>query len=209
MTYKINRTDGTLLTELIDGAIDSKSSDLTLIGKNVPSYGEYINENFVRLLENFASRKSPANPQTGQIWYDTNSNRLKVYNGSEFKNANGPIVSAAVPTSLATGDLWINSTTNQMWFYDGSELTLAGPIFTADQGQSGFTAETVVDTNRITRKIVKLWLGNTLLGIFSADSTAFEMRDAVPGFTGLIRQGFNQARIENFKFNTIFSCQFF
>ena len=51
MTYKINRTDGTLLTEIIDSAIDTSATDLTLIGKNVTGYGEYLNENFVKLLE--------------------------------------------------------------------------------------------------------------------------------------------------------------
>lgn len=201
MTYKINRTDGTLVTDLIDSSINTSSTDITLIGKNVPSYGEYINENFVKLLENFASRKSPAHPSVGQIWYDTNNNRLKVYTGSEFKNANSPIVSEQIPTSLATGDLWINSSTNQLWFYDGQELTLAGPIFNSTQGLSGFTTETVLDTKRKSRTIVKLWLSNTLLGIFSSDADSFELLNAIPGFTGLISQGFTQSKVLNFRFD--------
>jgi len=50
MTYKINKTDGSLLKEIIDSEIDQSATDLTLIGKNVTGYGEYINENFVKLL---------------------------------------------------------------------------------------------------------------------------------------------------------------
>ena len=53
MSYIIHKTDGTILTEIIDGAIDQLSTDLTLLGKNANSYGEYWNENFVHVLENF------------------------------------------------------------------------------------------------------------------------------------------------------------
>ena len=74
MTYKINKTDGSLLTEIIDSAIDTTATDLALIGKNVTGYGEYLNENFVKLLENFASTSEPNNPITGQIWFDVSEN---------------------------------------------------------------------------------------------------------------------------------------
>lgn len=32
MSYRINRTDGELLVDLIDGVIDTSSTDITLIG---------------------------------------------------------------------------------------------------------------------------------------------------------------------------------
>jgi len=57
MTYKINKTDGSLLTEIIDSAIDTTATDLALIGKNVTGFGEYLNENFVKLLEAFSISK--------------------------------------------------------------------------------------------------------------------------------------------------------
>ena len=57
MSYLINKTDGTLLIEVVDGTVDQVSTDITLIGKNATSYGEFINENFVRMLENFAGYK--------------------------------------------------------------------------------------------------------------------------------------------------------
>ena len=49
MAYKINKTDGSLLTEIVDSTIDQTASDLTLIGKNVSGFGECINENFIKL----------------------------------------------------------------------------------------------------------------------------------------------------------------
>lgn len=51
MSYRLNKTDGTLLTELIDGKIDNTTTDLTFIGKNYQGFGELINENFIKLLE--------------------------------------------------------------------------------------------------------------------------------------------------------------
>ena len=92
MSYIINRTDGTILTEIVDGNVDQTSTDLTLIGKNASTYGELLNENFVFLLENFASTSSPNNPIIGQLWYDKSTAQLKVYDGSGFKAAGGTFV---------------------------------------------------------------------------------------------------------------------
>ena len=53
MAYTVNKTDGTIQT-VADGTIDT-NSDFTLIGKNYAGYGEFFNENLVKLLENFAN----------------------------------------------------------------------------------------------------------------------------------------------------------
>ena len=108
MTYKINKTDGSLITEVIDSAIDQTATDITLIGKNVSGYGEFINENFVKILENFANTSQPNNPLAGQLWFDTSENRLKVYDGLGFKNGSGPVVSGTAPTTAIQGDFWIH-----------------------------------------------------------------------------------------------------
>ena len=55
MSYKLNKTDGSLLVDLVDGQLDTTSSDLTLIGRNYSGFGEVLNENFIQLLENFAN----------------------------------------------------------------------------------------------------------------------------------------------------------
>ena len=195
MSYKINKTDGTLLVDLIDGTINTESSDITLIGRNYKGFGELINENFVKMLENFASSSAPANPLRGQLWYDTSENRLKVYNGTEF-STNGIIVSATQP-NLTAGDIWIDSLNNQMKFFDGSDLVLVGPIFTESQGVSGFVTESRLDTQNQTRTILKFFVGNTLIGVWSAAEftpvTSQLISELVSGSnpTGTIYQGFN------------------
>ena len=82
MTYYVNKTDGTAIV-VLDGTKDITSTSLTLLGKLSSNYGENQNENFVRILENFAYSSSPANPITGQIWYNTTEKVLKVYNAAD------------------------------------------------------------------------------------------------------------------------------
>ena len=97
MAYQINKTSGALLVNLADGQIDVATTDITLIGKNYTGFGESINENFVKMLENFANVSSPANPLAGQIWWDTSNSRIKVYTGTDWTTGGGPIVQ---PTQL-------------------------------------------------------------------------------------------------------------
>jgi len=201
MAYKINKTDGSLLAEVLDSTIDQISTDLTLIGKNTSNFGEHLNENFVKLLENFASTSQPNNPLTGQIWYDTNELRLKVYSGQQWKQGSGPIVSGTAPltASLTQGDFWIDSAENQLYFYDGEEgLQLAGPIYKKSQGVSGFEVRTVKDTDNIERTILVLWLGGSVLGIFSKNTVNFSL-SAGTFSTGTvnnpIKPGFNICNI--------------
>ena len=73
-----------------------------------------------KLLENF-SKQCPS-PLRGQIWYDTADARLKLFNGSDWKVAGGPIVSNQEPNNMVAGDLWIDDAKNRLYFYDGTDL---------------------------------------------------------------------------------------
>jgi hypothetical protein len=91
MSYFVNKTDGTAIV-VLDGTKDTTSTSLTLFGRLVQNYGDQTNENFVHLLENFALDSSPANPIKGQLWYDTNVNNIKAYNGSTWITVGTEIV---------------------------------------------------------------------------------------------------------------------
>lgn len=201
MSYTINKTDGTVLTEVVDGTIDQVTTDITLVGKNSTSYGEFFNENFVRLLENFAGTGQPGKPIEGQLWYDSAEGRLKVYDGVNFKVTGGTIVSDTAPSSISAGDIWIDTSTQRMYFNDGTANLLAGPIYTAQQGISGWNVVDVIDTNQISHTTLFLYCGQILLGIFSGTLIPFTPAEEIPGFTGTIKVGFNAANLSGIKFN--------
>lgn len=198
MTYSIHLTNGTALTSITDGSVDN-TTDLTLIGKNSTGYGNYINENFLHILENFSNSSPPNRPIQGQLWFDTSVNRLKVYNGTQFVVSGGSIVSSTIPSSLSTGDLWIDNVREQLYFNDGIATLLAGPLYTAAQGVSGFTVEDHLDTNQVSHTVVLLWLSQQLLGVFTKE--AFTFNEPPAGIPAHVGAGFTCSSISNFTFN--------
>lgn len=78
MAYTIIRSDGTVLTTIQDGTINTGSTSLGLPGRNYAGYGQALDTNLVRMLENFASSSVPANPLRGQLWYNTSDGTLRI-----------------------------------------------------------------------------------------------------------------------------------
>ena len=78
MAYTIVKTNGTPLTTIPDGTINTTSTSLALPGRNYAGYGQYIDTNFVHQIENYANTSPPPNPLAGQLWYNTNSNTMYV-----------------------------------------------------------------------------------------------------------------------------------
>lgn len=180
MAYTINKTNGSVLTTIADGTIDN-TTDLTLIGKNYSGYGELLNENLVKLLENFASSSAPANKLAGQLWWDTTNGLLKVYNGSTFKIISGSTASSSAPTGATTGDLWWDTTNTQLKVYNGASWTTIGPSFTATTGTSGAVVDTVTDSVGTSHVVVKLFVNNSIVGMISKDGV-FTPQVAIGGF---------------------------
>ena len=147
MAYTINKTNGAILTTIADGTIDT-TSDLTLIGKNYAGYGELQNENYVKLLENFANTTAPGSPIIGQLWFDSTNSHIKIYVSASagFKRLAAITSATSAPTNNTTGDLWWSSTDKQLKAWDGSAFILVGPPASAGSGTSGAIVETVTDT---------------------------------------------------------------
>jgi hypothetical protein len=203
MAYTINKTNGTILANVADGQVDNLSSDITLIGKNFSGFGEALNENFVKLLENFANTTRPARPVAGQIWFDTTELKLKVYNGTGFVPVSSAIIANTRPASLSIGDLWFNQIDKQLYFFDGTNTILLGPDYSESQGLSGIRVSTILDKQNTSRVITLLYNNSTLLGIFSKDE--FIPKVAIPGFNNpgedkLISPGFNAGNLSGIKF---------
>ena len=189
MSYPITTTAGATLATIADGTVNTTATSLTLIGKNYAGYGNFLNENYVKLLENFAYTNAPAAALTGQLWFDTSSLVLKVYNGSQWKPISSSASSASQPSSPVSGDLWWDSTNQQLKVWSGTAWITIGPTYTATSGTTGPIAETILDASGNPKFVLKFYVANSIIGILSKDST-FTPQTAISGFT-VINPGFN------------------
>ena len=176
MAYTINKTDGAVVTTITDGTSDNTTS-LQLFGKSFSGFGEGLNENLVKLLENAASTSAPTAPLKGELWFDTTTNQIKVYDGTSFKPTGGAKASSSLPTSPSVGDLWLDSTNDQVFVYTGDSRThqvndeweLIGPAFTAGQTESGWKIETLASSGG-NKVVSSMYAGATRVAILSKET---------------------------------------
>ena len=168
MAYTINKTDGTIVATITDGTIDNSTS-LTLFGKSYSGFGELLNENLVKLLENQASTATPTAPIKGELWFDTTSSQLRVYDGTSFKPSGGSKAQSAAPTSPSAGDLWLDTDDNQLYVYTGSAWQLVGPVYSSTQTLSGWFVETLASAGG-NKVVASMYAGNTRVAILSKET---------------------------------------
>ena len=173
MAYTINLTNGTTFATITDGTVNTASS-MTLIGKNYAGYGQFLDDNFIHLLENSANTTAPPAPLTGQLWWDSNTTSgplLKVYSGSTWKVISGATASASAPSPAVQGDLWYDNVNQQLKVCSvaGAPGTfiVVGPAYSSAQGQSGAIPVSITDTTGATFVVTGLYASNGLVGIIS------------------------------------------
>ena len=181
MSYTINLTDGALFATIADGTINTSSS-MTLVGKNYAGYGNFLDTNFIHLLENGSNTTAPGAPLTGQLWWDSGNSLMKVYTGTTFKTISSATASSTAPTNNVTGDLWYDTVNQQLNVWTGSAFLLVGPQFTAGQGTTGAIAATITDNTAVTHTVIELYVNDDIVGIVSKDAT-FTPAVAISGFT--------------------------
>lgn len=199
MTTTINKTNGTVLVTISDGAVDTSASGLALIGKLYRNYGELVNENFVKLAENFANSASPTNPLVGQLWYDTANRSIKVYRNTGFVSLSVLNSSSSEPSSASLGDLWWDTVDAQLKLYNGTNWIAIYPGYSAEQGVSGSIVETIQDTFSINHVVTKVYISGTVVAIYSKDNE-FIPSSGIAGFS-TIKKGFNLSSDTGFAVN--------
>jgi len=170
MAYTINLTDGNVFATIADGTVNTSSS-MILVGKNYAGYGEFLDENFVHLLENGANTTAPSSPLTGQLWWDKTNSLLKVYNGTIFKTISAATSSATAPTSNVQGDLWYDTVNQQVKVWTGAAFIVVGPAFSSSQGTTGAIPETINDSGATPHFVTSLYVNNTRVAIVSKDAS--------------------------------------
>lgn len=190
MPYTINHYNGQQIAVVADATVDN-TLDIKLIGKNYAGYGEIQNENYVWLLENFASTIAPPNKTAGQIWYDSANKKLKFYDDSKWRTTGGAEVAATAPTGLTTGDFWWNTTDDQLYAWNGTQFLLVGPQSVTGFGATQLRSRKVKDSVGTYHPIVEgLVDGAAIFVVSSSDFTLDPVENPISGFaTGVLKKG--------------------
>jgi hypothetical protein len=181
MSYTITLTNGNILATIPNGTINTTACSQTLVGKNYAGYGQFLDDNFVHLLENFANSTGPTNPLIGQLWFNTTTSVLQVRNSVGWKTLGGSQAASVAPTNNSQGDLWYNTTAQQLYVWTGTAWLLVGPIYNQQTGITGAIANVIVDNTATSHVVVELYVNNEIVGFISQDAT-FTPQTAIPGF---------------------------
>ena len=176
MSYTINLTNGTIFATIPDGTINTSSS-MVLVGKNYAGYGEFLDENFIHLLENSSNDTAPAAPLEGQLWWDSSNYLLKVYNGTTFKTISAATASGTPPTSNVPGDLWYDTANFLLKVWTGSDWLSVGPSVVSGTGAQPIT----ISDGATTHNVVLISANSGNVAIFSSDA-AFSPSPGISGF---------------------------
>jgi len=134
MAYTINLSNGNTLTIVEDGQADLTTTSIALVGKNYSGYGEYVNENFVRIVEHFANDSSPSSPLTGQLWFDTGTKELKVWNASAWVSTSKPTI---LNDNVTAAPHYITFVAQSSGFPTVKVSATKGLVFTPSTGNFG------------------------------------------------------------------------
>ena len=168
-SYPITVADNTIYNGVGTGS-------LKLVGKNYPAYGQPVAENFIHLLENFASSTPPVNPVEGQLWYDNATGKLRLNNGTanntNWKPVNGLYQQGTQPIDAVIGDVWVDTVRNQIFINNGTDFsTLVGPSYSSAVS-AGPIVITDTDNQGNAHQIVKFYIdGNEQAVLTSAAYT--------------------------------------
>lgn len=210
--YTLNFSDPSKSNTItITGPIKNNyDTSLDLVGPGYVNYGETIAQDFLRLLENFASPNAPINPIEGQLWYDTsNPGRkvLRVNNGAatsaRWPSANGIYQQANDPSIeynqlLIDGDIWVDTGNTQVKIRYGNTWTLVGPNVSTGDAKTGNEAVNLVSNTGETYPVILNWVNGKVVEIISYNT--FTPRTVIDGFSSLV-PGVNLTTKVSAKFN--------
>jgi len=180
MAYSITYTDTSLEATPItiaDATINTETS-LKLVGKNFSNYGEVVAENFLRLLENFASETdsdSPGEPTgavRGQLWYNHTSHKLNFYDGTDWY----PLASGKTGTSLPVdatephypGDFFFKTDDEQLYVSNGTSWLSIGT-----GGATSWQSRKRYDTGGTQHDTLEAIVNNEIVAIIVMDTTSW------------------------------------
>lgn len=194
MAYTIQFTDSSNKDPIIveDGTINNETS-LGFPGKNSIGFGQVIAEDFLHLLENFASPTEPSRPVEGQLWYNNDTNQLLIYDSTNWVPSGGlrKSINQPDPSEALEGDLWVDTDNQQLYLFSGSTWILVGPTF-SDGLSTGTFPTTIVGQDNVSYTVLEVQVRAQVVAIIAFDT--FIPKATITGFAAqTIRPGINLA----------------
>ena len=194
MSYTVTFTESNNAAKapivVADQTINTQT-DVTFVGKNYSGYGPLIAENFLHLLENFASPSQPNNPVQGQLWFDNTSGvsqlKVNIDGTSNGWQAAGNVRKATAAPEISNsiqGDLWVDTVNQQLNLYTGSQWLLVGPTYSAGS-QTGPILETFADISNTSHIVQSIFVNNNRAMIIS--NAEFTPKTTISGFSKIYK----------------------
>ncbi len=146
------------------------STSIVLTGQGWSGYGQMQQENYLRLMENFASETAPANPTAGQLWYQTNTSTLNIFSVAPAYNTITGSVSTGTFTS---GETIMQASTLATAILIGT-VPPSGPITAVGNSITG------------TPDATHVWTGQTSLATFTPTSVPVYTPPGTPASTAVV-----------------------
>lgn len=152
MAYTIIKTDGTPLTTIPDGTINTTSTSIGLPGRNYAGYGQQLDTNFVHQLENFAAATPPPNALRGQLWADT---------------SNASVVVKVCPTDgEANAAAWLSLTSTA----SGGTTTFGQVNITGNVTSNNISATNEITSNSASFSFITVTANSTFANVSAANA---------------------------------------
>lgn len=168
----------------------SASTSLTLFGKNAPDYGDYLQENMVHLLENFAGATPPTSAIEGQLWYavyrywfNEQTNEWFLWDSKTDSWANIPADSIkTVQSQTAVGQYWYDASADSLHrcykLPDSAQTFFYQCIFKRQQHVPVTPTGGVGD---YPERILRMYTGSNWVNVNSVHSSQYAPQDPEAG----------------------------
>lgn len=179
MSYTVYKNSSPNADPIIvpDVSGNNYSTSLSLIGKNAPGFGQQLAENFVHLLENFASSVPPSNAIEGQLWYDNANQQLKITSGGAlWAPVNGVHQQSTSPVNVNVGDIWVDTTLMQLKVWNGTSFVLPSFVPTtstqiSNTVKNGPYVESLLDSvSTVTSDVVINYIDDVPISVVSGNN---------------------------------------
>jgi len=184
MSTEYRNTAGALVANVDDLTLDV-STPIDLIGFGYAGWHKYYGQNFIKLMENFASEVAPESPVEGMIWYDktSGSKGVSYYDGGAWINFATKYNASSVQLSRMAGadniDFTSTGSTNVHTAESDTLVTAVLIVPRSGAAPTGapasFQIEVEADTGDVADKII-------LVGLTDADHFGFYQISGVNKF---------------------------